>query len=57
MDADDELQVLLEDCRNVGHSWRTVEIVAARDGAYVERACTRCGTSTMVGPDELGGWV
>lgn len=40
-----------------GHEWRTVEVVAARDGAYVERVCTLCGVTAMVGPDELGGWV
>lgn len=53
MDADEQP----EDCEFVGHYWVTVEAVAAREGAYVERACTRCGVTTMVGPDELGGWV
>lgn len=54
MDADELVPL---DCDLEGHDWRTVEVLAARDGAYVERACTRCGASAMVGPDELGGWV
>lgn len=40
-----------------GHEWRTVEVTAAGDGAYVERECVRCGAVALVGPDELGGWV
>lgn len=40
-----------------GHEWRRVESVLARDGAYVEQVCIYCGTVTLVGPRELGGWV
>lgn len=40
-----------------GHEWRLVEFAAAHDGAYVEQACIYCGTVTLVGPRELGGWV
>lgn len=40
-----------------GHEWRLVEFAAARGGAYVEQVCIHCGTVTLVGPRELGGWV
>lgn len=54
--TDHEFEVPL-DCDLEGHEWHTVEVVAAREGAFVERVCARCGTTAMVGPDELGGWV
>lgn len=40
------------------HAWVLVEaVVGGRGGAFVEKACTRCGAVVLVGPDELGGWV
>lgn len=40
-----------------GHAWLLVEAVAAADGSYVEQVCSRCGTVTLAGPRELGGWT
>lgn len=40
-----------------GHEWRLAEFAAARDGAYVEQVCAYCGTVTLGGPRELGGWA
>lgn len=56
MGADDE-QLAALSCYLDGHDWRTIAVTSAREGAYVERTCARCGMTAMVGPDELGGWV
>lgn len=41
-----------------GHEFAVVEVTVGDPvGAYVEEACTRCGSVVLVGPDELGGWV
>lgn len=37
------------------HVWVTVTVVAADDGAHVERVCSVCWAVTLVGPGELAG--
>lgn len=41
----------------IEHVWGLVEVVAGPSGSHVEKACTRCGAVTLVGPHELGGWA
>lgn len=40
----------------VEHAWTGMQMVAAHEGAYIERECGRCGAVAIVTPAQLGGW-
>lgn len=37
------------------HDFEPVGLTLARDGAYIETRCTRCGAVSMTTPDQVTG--